>query len=300
MLHIGGEEHVEYGACMLCSDKIAGEILVLGIALDDFKAGRGLQDRLTWDEPRCETDVDVVGPEHPPLPDAPADEAEGILWQESWGVRHGHHQYIAPEMDPTPRQTRVLIVGEDPLARGGLGILLSGEPGIEIVGQVSPGEAAGTLESLFPQVVIWDLGVNPRGVEGIAQGAEVLALVPDAELASDALRAGARGILLRDIGVRRLAAAVQAVAAGLIVLESTFDLLRQPSASPELAEPLTPREVEVLQLLAEGLSNRMVGERLGISEHTAKFHVNAILGKLGAQGRTDAVMRAARLGLILL
>jgi two-component system, NarL family, nitrate/nitrite response regulator NarL len=203
-------------------------------------------------------------------------------------------------VNATPRQTRVLIVGDDPLARGGLGILLSGEPGIEVVGQVSPGEAAGALESLFPQVVIWDLGVNPRGVEGFVQGAEVLALVPDADLASEALSAGARGILPRDIEVRRLAAAIQAVAAGLIVLESTLDLLRQPVASPELAEPLTPREVEVLQLLAEGLSNRRIGERLGISEHTAKFHVNAILGKLGAQGRTDAVMRAARLGLILL
>lgn len=202
-------------------------------------------------------------------------------------------------MNAAPRQTRVLIVGEDPLARGGLGILLSGEPGIEVVGQVSPGEASGALESLFPQVVIWDLGVNPRGVGGM-QGAEILALVSDAEIASEALRAGARGILLRDIEVRRLAAAVLAVAAGLTVLESSFDLIRQPSPSPELAEPLTPREIEVLQLLAEGLSNRMIGERLGISEHTAKFHVNAILGKLGAQGRTDAVMRAARLGLILL
>lgn len=202
-------------------------------------------------------------------------------------------------MDGTSRQIRILIVGEDPLARGGLGVLLSGEPGIEIVGQVSPGEAAGAVESLFPQVVIWDFGVNPRGVEGFPQGAEILALFPD-EVASEALRAGARGVLLRDIGVRRLAAAIQAVATGLTVLESGFDLLRQPSPSPELAEPLTPREIEVLQLLAEGLSNRLIGERLGISEHTAKFHVNAILGKLGAQGRTDAVMRAARLGLILL
>jgi DNA-binding CsgD family transcriptional regulator len=67
-----------------------------------------------------------------------------------------------------------------------------------------------------------------------------------------------------------------------------------------LAEPLTAREHEVVQLLAQGLSNKAVGERLGISEHTAKFHVNAILTKLDAQTRTDAVVRAARLGLILL
>lgn len=212
-------------------------------------------------------------------------------------------------MDGTPRATHVLIIGEDPLARGGLGMLLSGEPGIEVVGQLSPGEAAGAVGPLLAQVVVWDLGVSPRaGAEGLGAvarveaGPPVLALVPDADLAAKALGAGARGVLSREIEVRRLAAAIHAVAQGLTVLEGTLspELLRQSAPLPELAEPLTPREVEVLQLLAEGLSNRSIGERLRISEHTAKFHVNAILGKLGAQGRTDAVMRAARLGLILL
>jgi DNA-binding NarL/FixJ family response regulator len=67
-----------------------------------------------------------------------------------------------------------------------------------------------------------------------------------------------------------------------------------------LAEPLTSRELEVLQLLVEGVSNKGIAERLGISEHTAKFHVNSILGELGAQNRTEAVTRAARTGLIIL
>jgi len=77
--------------------------------------------------------------------------------------------------------------------------------------------------------------------------------------------------------------------------------LRPPLPTPpSLVEPLTPREMEVLQLVAAGLTNRRIGERLGISEHTAKFHVNAILGKLGAQSRGEAVAQAARLGLVLL
>ena len=71
-------------------------------------------------------------------------------------------------------------------------------------------------------------------------------------------------------------------------------------ATDALIEPLTPREIEVLHLLAEGMTNRAIAQRLEISEHTVKFHVNAILGKLGAQSRTDAVVRATRLGVILL
>ena len=79
------------------------------------------------------------------------------------------------------------------------------------------------------------------------------------------------------------------------------ETLLRPRAGPDaLAEALTPRELEVLQLLAEGLSNKLIAARLGISEHTAKFHVNAILGKLGAQTRAEAVAQAARLGLLLL
>ena len=76
--------------------------------------------------------------------------------------------------------------------------------------------------------------------------------------------------------------------------------MRPLPVADALVEPLTPREAEVLQLLAEGLTNRRIAERLGISEHTAKFHVNAILGKLGARSRSEAIAQAARLGLLLL
>jgi DNA-binding NarL/FixJ family response regulator len=203
----------------------------------------------------------------------------------------------------------VLIVGQDPLARGGLALLLAGEPGIAVAGQLSPGAEPLSLGSA-PQVIVWDLGATPDpDVERLAEvagggaGPPVLALVSREETASEALAAGARGILFREVDGRRLSAAARAVAEGLLVLDDSLAavVLREPPASPpELSEPLTPRELEVLQLLAQGLSNKAIGDRLGISEHTAKFHVNAILGKLGAQGRTDAVVRAARLGLILL
>jgi DNA-binding NarL/FixJ family response regulator len=133
-------------------------------------------------------------------------------------------------------------------------------------------------------------------------------LPPDdaaASATSQAWRAGARGLLDRDAAPPAIAAAARSLALGLAVLE--LDLAAElllPSgpepAAPALVEPLTAREDQVLQLLAEGLTNRAIAQRLGISEHTVKFHVNAILGKLAAQSRADAVMRATRLGLILL
>jgi DNA-binding NarL/FixJ family response regulator len=201
--------------------------------------------------------------------------------------------------------TRVLIVGEDPLARGGLAVWLAGEPGIEVLGQTSPGlETTSAVAALQPEVVLWDLGVSPRSVpEGIGGLPAVVILAVDEELAAQALAAGARGVLPREAGTARLAAALRAAARGLVTLDESFagTLLRPPPPLPEpLLEPLTPREIEVLQLLAEGLSNKEIGSRLGISESTAKFHVNAILGKLGAQGRTDAVVRAVRMGLVMI
>jgi DNA-binding NarL/FixJ family response regulator len=209
---------------------------------------------------------------------------------------------------------RILLVGDDPLARSGLAALLDSETGITIVTQSAPGEdAAAALAQHDPDVILWDLGPRPEGALEFPgtpgeDGAPVLALVPGEGPAAEALATGARGILYRDASPARLAAALGAVARGLTVLDeglAEIFLEVQASASPVSeseapVEPLTPREIEVLQLLAQGLSNKLIGRSLGISEHTAKFHVNAILGKLGAQGRTDAVVRAARLGLVLL
>jgi DNA-binding NarL/FixJ family response regulator len=212
-------------------------------------------------------------------------------------------------------RVRVLVVGDDPLARSGLAALLANEPEIAVIAQSATGEdAAAAVAEHDPDVILWDLGSRPESpveLPGTSseEGAPLLALAPDDGPAAEALAAGAQGVLYRDAGADRLAAALAAVARGLVVFDEGIaaPLLRpqggaasSPSELDTPVEPLTPREVEVLQLLAEGLSNKLLGSRLGISEHTAKFHVNAILGKLGAQGRTDAVVRAARMGLILL
>ena len=137
----------------------------------------------------------------------------------------------------------------------------------------------------------------------------VLILLPEhdfgAASAAQAWQAGARGLLPRNADPAAIAAAAHSLAQGLVVLDRDVAAELLLAAAPDhtadaLVEPLTPREHEVLQLLAEGLTNRAIAQRLEISEHTVKFHVNAILGKLAAQSRTDAVMRATRLGLILL
>ena len=123
---------------------------------------------------------------------------------------------------------------------------------------------------------------------------------------AEMLRAGIRAVLPSDISPEQLVAALEAAAAGLIVMHpaEVAACFRRPSRhrvhSPELAEPLTPRESEVLQMLASGLANKEIAARLSISEHTVKFHVASILGKLGAGSRTEAVSIGIRRGLVLL
>ncbi|HEV3457335.1 MAG TPA: response regulator transcription factor [Thermoanaerobaculia bacterium] len=211
-----------------------------------------------------------------------------------------------PERSPPPA-IRVLLVGDDPLARGGLAFLLAGEPGLVVVAQADAAGAAAAAERDEPQAAVWDLGADPLGwLERLGAfgetGPPAVALLLDEEPAAAALAAGARGLLFRDAEAGRLAAALRALARGLLVFDDSLlpSLLRPPAAPQTQPDPLTPRELEVVQLLAQGLSNRRIAERLGISEHTAKFHVNSIVGKLGAQTRTDAAIRAARLGLVLL
>lgn len=212
---------------------------------------------------------------------------------------------------------RVLIVAADPLARAGLAALLTDQAGCIIVGQVA--EEADLMYALDvhrPDVIIWDLGwegtlasspSHPTGLEGLAEladaGPPVVALLPDENQAVEAQMAGARGLLPRNTNAKRLVAALTAVAQGLVVLDpslaGSIPGARALIASP-LNEELTPRELEVLGLVAEGLPNKAIARRLDISEHTVKFHVNAVMGKLGAQSRTEAVVRATRIGLILL
>jgi DNA-binding NarL/FixJ family response regulator len=201
---------------------------------------------------------------------------------------------------------RVLVVGDDPLARHGLTVLLAGERGLVVADERATAEVAASSEEA--DVALWDVGSGTESLaalrDAVDAGMPVVAVVSSGAQAAEALRAGALGAVLRDAEPARLIGAVLAVArGGLVVLAEALRaaLLRAVPAAPvALPEPLTPREVEVLQLLALGLPNREIADRLGISDRTAKFHVASILGKLGASNRTEALAQAARLGLIVL
>jgi len=210
-------------------------------------------------------------------------------------------------------EVRVLIVANDPLVRAGLAASLADQSGCVVAGQFAadallPDE----LALAHPGVVLWDMGWDPapdleanleRLSELADEGLPIVALLPEGSYAVEVQAAGAQGLLFRDADLGLLLAALQAATQGLVVLEPALAAAARPPIDPSagsLMEELTPREMEVLQLLADGLTNRAIAQRLGISEHTVKFHVNAILGKLGAQSRTEAVVRATRLGLLLL
>ncbi|MCZ7546160.1 MAG: response regulator transcription factor [Anaerolineae bacterium] len=210
-------------------------------------------------------------------------------------------------------ELRALVIADNPLARTGLAALLAEQAGVVVAGQAAADDDLLAAVDLFrPDVLVWDLGWDPApALERLADvreagGLPVVALVADEASAVDALATmagGAYAVLLRAAGGARVAAALRAAAEGLVALDPALSeaarRAREPAAPP-LEEALTPRELEVLQLLAEGLPNKAIATRLDISEHTVKFHVNAIFAKLGAQSRTEAVVRATRLGLVIL
>ncbi len=201
---------------------------------------------------------------------------------------------------------QLIVVADDPLARAGLAALLGSMPGFSVAAQGN-GDllfATGEIDSTV-DVVVWDMGWEAREhdeEDEFNPGASVLALVPDDLTARIAWRLGCRAILSRQSDEDQLAAAIVAVAEGLLVISPALSGSLTVDKAGIDAPPtdLTPREIEVLALLAEGLTNKAIAHRLSISDHTVKFHVNAILGKLEAQSRTDAVVRGTRLGLIAL
>lgn len=200
----------------------------------------------------------------------------------------------------------ILIVAENPLARMGLAALLAGQPDVAICGQTAGGaQLHDELELYRPDVLIWDWGWETRidRLHDVRDGLPVLALLNSSTQAAEAWGAGARGLLFHDTDGDSLAAAVVALDRGLAVIDPTLaaELVpTQQTTADAPVETLTSREMEVLQLVAEGLPNKTIAARLSITDHTVKFHVNAIMGKLGVQSRTEAVVRATRLGLIIL
>jgi DNA-binding NarL/FixJ family response regulator len=184
----------------------------------------------------------------------------------------------------------------------------------EVAGSVASLEAAAEVFENRVDVVLMEVaeGFTGEVVEslegsGLARETPVVVLLEEAahETVSQFLRLGIRGVLPADTGPAQVAAALQAAARGLLVLvPGEVAAVRPAGNSPEFpaefVEPLTPREKEVLRLLAAGLSNKEIAARLTLSEHTAKFHVASILGKLGAASRAEAVSIGMRRGLILL
>jgi two-component system nitrate/nitrite response regulator NarL len=192
-----------------------------------------------------------------------------------------------------------LLVAKDALVRAGLRGLLSGG-GWVVSGEVDSLSASHSAWLELPfDAILWDAGGTPV-LREVPEGPPLLALVDDDATARRLLRAGVPGAVLRASAPETVSAALWAVAHGLHVLEAPPQSVRPLLRAPMPPGDFTQREREVLGLLAEGLSNRAIAEKLSISRHTVKFHVNALLQKLGAEGRTEAVVRAARLGLVVL
>ena len=209
-------------------------------------------------------------------------------------------------------ELRVLIVSANPLARGGLAVLVEGMSGMKIVGATGVAEAASLAGQLLPDAVLLDAGDGEaEELDAIARlataqpGLPIVALASDHGAVSQALTFGASALLPAAVDGETLAAALRASARGLVTIaraDFVAMLPQEERIEPSLrapAEALTPRELEVLQWMARGLTNRQIARRLQISEHTVKFHAGAVLGKLNARSRAEAVARAIGLGWIL-
>jgi DNA-binding NarL/FixJ family response regulator len=217
-----------------------------------------------------------------------------------------------------PETIRILLVDDQRLMREGLRILLELEPDLRIAGEATDGQSAlDAYAELEPDVVLMD--VRMPGMDGVEATwrlherwpeARVIILTTfdDDEYVFEGLRAGARGYLLKDVSGHDLADAVRTVAAGGALIEPSvarkvvaeFARVAPPIRPLDagLAEPLSDREEEILSLVARGLSNREIADRLSLAPGTVKNYVTTILQKLGARDRTQAALRARELGLL--
>ena len=190
----------------------------------------------------------------------------------------------------------VLVVAADPLVRAGLAALL-GAHGVTVVAELAPEDDAEAFVDASLDAVVWEGTETPPRLL-----VPLLVLITEGEEVNGALEAGATGVLLRTAEGERMVTALQAMVAGLVVLEPALtEFLGAESHQGDAPfGDLTPREAQVLGLLSEGLSNKGIAKRLEISEHTVKFHVNALLSKFGARTRTEVVARAVGSGLVTL
>jgi DNA-binding NarL/FixJ family response regulator len=206
---------------------------------------------------------------------------------------------------------RILLADDHPIVREGLTAVLSTQPEFEIVGQANDGaEAVDLASALKPDIVVLDLAMAQLdGVQALramrTENKDLKVLVFTASETDDriigAIQAGAQGYLLKGAPREELFSAIRVIAKGGSLLSPVVAarlLERMGGPVTPLAEQLTEREREVLQLVAQGLQNKEIAARLGIRERTAKFHVSTILGKLGAANRVEAVRLAIQQGLV--
>ncbi len=212
------------------------------------------------------------------------------------------------------RTIRILVADDHPVVRDGLATMLGTQPDFEVVGQAATGiEVVELTPTLHPDVILLDLEMPEMdGVEALVQlrqqqpqvGVIVFTAFDTDERILSAVRAGARGYLLKGTPREELFQAVRLVSQGGSLLQPVVASRLMEGLSAEgrqddkPLDALTPREDEVLALLAQGKPNREIAEVLVITERTVKFHVSSILGKLGAGNRTEAVAIAAQRGLI--
>jgi DNA-binding NarL/FixJ family response regulator len=207
--------------------------------------------------------------------------------------------------------TRVVVAASSPTVRAGLGVLLAATPGITVLeAPARPGELSDLAETVEADVILLALDPGAPLPLPLALAPDAAGRAPAVVVLGDggdgwtlrAIRAGACGALPRTATGAQIGAAVAAAAAGLTVMPAE-DSARRARPAVHAAAPvqsLTPREIEVLAMLAEGLGNKAIAERLGISDHTVKTHVAAVFAKLGVSTRAEAVASAARLGLLML
>ena len=215
---------------------------------------------------------------------------------------------------------RVVVVDDQEVVRAGFGALLATQDDFGVVGTAQNGaEAVRLCTEAHPDVVLMDVrmpvmdGIEAtrRIAEAVAQGGPRILMLTTFDLDEyvyDALSAGASGFLLKDVTAERLFDAVRVVAAGEALLDPAVtkrlidEFVRQrprPAATSSFLAGLTPREVEVLALVAEGLSNTEIADRLVVGDQTVKTHVSRVLAKLGLRDRTQAVISAYESGLVV-
>jgi DNA-binding NarL/FixJ family response regulator len=214
------------------------------------------------------------------------------------------------------RKIRILLVDDHQLMRSGVRLMLEREPDISVVGEASDGrEAVSLVKTLKPEVVVMDIGMpNLNGIEAALQMTQenpdlaivIVSMHSDESYVLRALKAGARGYLLKDSAEADLIKAIHVVYAGKsffspavskVLLDDYVRKLRR-SGTEDAYDLLTPREREILQLIAEGKSNKDIANLLGLSVYTVESHRSNLMGKLNLRGLPELILFAVRRGII--